>query len=119
MHFANVIKRLGIADAIAAKRVAPRPGELVGAVVARGEAAISVQQLSELLPVSGIQILDPLPAELQQTIVYGVTAFPHSTQYEAAQAFVRFLRSEAAHAVLRRKGLDPALSAGSRILQPS
>ena len=107
-HFTKVIERLGITDAIAAKRVAPRPGELVGAVVARGGAVIGVQQLSELLPVSGIQILDPLSAELQQTIVYGVTAFPHSTQHEAAQAFVRFLRSEAAHVVLRRKGVDPA-----------
>jgi molybdate transport system substrate-binding protein len=52
-----LIERLGISDAIAAKRVAPRPGELVGAVVARGDAAIGVQQISELLPVSDIQIL--------------------------------------------------------------
>ena len=108
MHFVKVLDRLGIADAIAAKRVVPRPGELVGAVVARGDADIGVQQISELLPVPGIQILDPLPAELQQTIVYGATAFPQSTQREGAQAFVSFLRSKAAQAVLRKKGLDPA-----------
>ena len=41
-------------------------------------------------------------------IIYGATAFPQSTQREAAHAFVNFLRSEAAHAVLRKKGLDPA-----------
>ncbi|HKA41672.1 MAG TPA: molybdate ABC transporter substrate-binding protein [Burkholderiales bacterium] len=108
MHFVKVLERLGIADAVAAKRIAPRAGELVGAVVARGEADIGVQQLSELLPVSGIEILDPLPAELQQTIVYGATAFPQATQRQAAQAFVGFLRSETARAVLRKKGLDPA-----------
>ncbi len=108
MYFAKVLERLGITDAIEAKRVASRPGELVGAVVARGDADIGVQQLSELLPVPGIEILGPLPAELQQTITYGATAFPQSTQREAAQAFVNFLRSEAVHAVLRRKGLDPA-----------
>jgi len=108
MHFVKVLERLGITDAVAAKRVAPRPGELVGAVVARGDADIGVQQISELLPVSGIEILEPLPAELQQPIVYGATAVPQSTQREAAQAFVSFLRSKAAHAVLRRKGLDPA-----------
>jgi molybdate transport system substrate-binding protein len=108
MHFVKVLERLGIADAIAAKRVAPAPGELVGAVVARGAADIGVQQISELLPVSGIQILGPLPAELQQTIVYGATAFPQSTQREAAQAFVNFLKSEPARDVLRKKGLDPA-----------
>jgi molybdate transport system substrate-binding protein len=107
MHFARVLERLGIADAIAAKRVAARPGELIGAVVARGDAEIGVQQVSELLPVPGIEIIGPLPQELQQTITYGATAFPQSMQREAAQAFVRFLRSEAAHAVLRGKGLDP------------
>jgi molybdate transport system substrate-binding protein len=108
MHFVKVLERLGIADAIAKKLVPPRAGELAGAVVARGGSDIAVQQISELLPVPGIQILDPLPAEFQQTINYGATAFPQSTQREAAQAFVRFLRSEAARTVLRAKGLDPA-----------
>lgn len=108
MHFVKVMERLGIADAVAAKKVAPKPGELVGAVVARGDAEIGVQQVSELLPVTGIQILDPLPAELQQTIVYGATGFPGSSQREAAQAFVNFLRSEPSKAVLRKMGLDPA-----------
>ncbi|HZM48625.1 MAG TPA: molybdate ABC transporter substrate-binding protein [Burkholderiales bacterium] len=108
MHFVKLIERLGIAEAVAAKKVAPKPGELVGAVVARGDAEIGAQQISELLPVKGIQILDPLPAELQQTIVYGATAFPGSTQPEAAKAFVNFLRSEPARKVLREKGLDPA-----------
>lgn len=111
MHFVKITERLGIASEVAAKRVAPRAGELVGAVVARGDADIAVQQISELLPVPGIQILDPLPAELQQVIIYGATAFPHaapSAQREAAQAFIRFLRSEAARVVLRKKGLDPA-----------
>ena len=108
MHFVKVLERLGIADMIAAKRIAPRAGELVGAVVARGDADIAVQQISELLPVPGIDILDPLPAEFQQTINYGATAFPQSTQREAAQAFVQYLRSEAARTVLRKKGLYPA-----------
>ena len=107
MHFVKIVERLGIADAVAAKRVTPRPGELVGAVVARGAADIAVQQISELLPVPGIEILDPLPAELQQTIIYGATAFSQSAQREAAQTFVRFLRSPTAQVVLRRKGLDP------------
>jgi molybdate transport system substrate-binding protein len=107
MHFVKIIETLGIAEAVAAKRVVARPGELVGAVVARGAADIAVQQISELLPVPGIEILDPLPAELQQTIVYGASAFPQSAQREAAQAFVNYLRSEGARKVLREKGLEP------------
>src|SRR5262247_880140 len=96
------------ADAVAAKLVPPAPGELVGAVVARGAADIGAQQFSELLPVSGIDILGPLPPELQQTIVYGATAFLQSKEREAAQDFVKFLRSEPARKVLRKKGLEPA-----------
>jgi molybdate transport system substrate-binding protein len=107
MHFVNVIKKLGIEAEVTSKRVAPKPGELVGAVVARGDADIAVQQISELLPVPGIQILDPLPAALQQTIVYGTNAFAQSTQSEAATALVNFMRSTPAQTVLRKMGLDP------------
>ena len=108
MHFVKVLERLGIADVMAGKLVPPRAGELAGAVVARGDADIAVQQISELLPVPGIQILDPLPPEFQQTIFYGAAAFPQSMQREIARAFVNFLRSEPARVVLRKKGLDPA-----------
>src|SRR5215470_9883176 len=108
IHFVKALEKLGIADAVAAKLVPPAPGELVGAVVARGAADIGAQQFSELLPVSGIDILGPLPPELQQTIVYGATAFLQSKEREAAQDFVKFLRSEPARKVLRKKGLEPA-----------
>lgn len=111
MHFVKIIKDLGIESAIAAKRVTPKPGELVGAVVARGDADIAVQQISELLPVPGIQILDPLPAELRQSIVYGSSAFAQSVPGTAAQAFVRFLQSPVAQKVLREKGLEPVTPA--------
>jgi molybdate transport system substrate-binding protein len=107
MHFVKVIQQLGIEAAIVAKRVTPKPGELVGAVVARGDADIAVQQISELLPVPGIQILDPLPAALQQTIVYGTNVFAQSAQGEAATAFTKFLRSAPSQTVLRKMGLDP------------
>jgi molybdate transport system substrate-binding protein len=109
MHFVKIIKDLGIEATIVAKRVVPQAGELVGAVVARGAADIAVQQISELLPVPGIQILDPLPVALQQTIVYGSSVFAQSAQREVAQqAFVKFLQSPAAQKVLREKGLEPA-----------
>jgi molybdate transport system substrate-binding protein len=107
MHFLRIIGKLGIGEEIAAKRVAARPGELIGNVVARGEAEIGVQQVSELLPVSGIQIVEPLPAELRHTITYGASAFPQSTEREAAQAFIAFLKSDAARSVWRSKGLEP------------
>jgi molybdate transport system substrate-binding protein len=108
LFFVRVLERLGIAEEIRAKLVAPKPGELVGAVVARGEAEIGIHQLSELLPISGIDIVGPLPAELQRKIVYSAFAFPASTQQEPARMFVTFLRTGVAGAIIRRKGMEPA-----------
>jgi molybdate transport system substrate-binding protein len=107
IHFVQACERLGIADAIAAKLVKPRPGEMVGPVLVRGEADIGVQQPAELLPVPGVEIVGPLPAQLRQTIVYGTTVFTGSTQREGNQAFVEFMRSHAAREVLHETGLDP------------
>jgi molybdate transport system substrate-binding protein len=107
LFFARVLERLGIAEEIKAKLVVPR-GEPVGAVVARGEAEIGIHQLSELLPITGIDIVGPLPAELQRKIVYSAFAFPASTQQEAAHMFVSFLRTGVAGAIIRRKGMEPA-----------
>ena len=92
---------------LAAKLVKPRPGEMVGPVLVRGEADIGVQQPAELLPVPGVEIIGPLPPELRQTIVYGATVFTGSTQREGNQAFVEFMRSPAARKVLHETGLDP------------
>jgi molybdate transport system substrate-binding protein len=107
IHFEQACARLGISDVVAAKLVKPRPGEMVGPVLVRGEAEIGVQQPAELLPVPGIEIIGPLPPELRQTIVYGATVFSGSTQREGNQAFVDFMRSHAAREVLRHTGLDP------------
>jgi molybdate transport system substrate-binding protein len=107
IHFEQACERLGIADVVAAKLVKPRPGEMVGPVLLRGEADIGVQQPAELLPVPGIAIVGPLPPELRQTIVYGATVFAGSTQREGNQAFFAFMRSPTAREVLRHTGLDP------------
>jgi molybdate transport system substrate-binding protein len=107
IHFLQACERLGIAEAVGAKLVKPRPGEMVGPVLVRGEADIGVQQPAELLPVAGIEILGPLPAELRQTIVYGASLFAGSTRQDGHRAFVDFMRSPAARDVLRATGLDP------------
>jgi molybdate transport system substrate-binding protein len=107
IHFEQACERLGIAQEVAAKLVKPRPGEMVGPVLVRGEADIGVQQPAELLPVPGVEIVGPLPAELRQTIVYGATVFTGSTQHAGNRAFVEFMRSPAAREVLHHTGLEP------------
>jgi molybdate transport system substrate-binding protein len=103
----NVLERLGIGDAIKAKHVAPRPDEPVGAVVARGAAEIGIQQISQLLPVAGIDIVGPFPRELQKVIVYGAWVLPGTTQRDAAGVFVTFLRTPPAVEIIKKKGMDP------------
>ncbi len=108
MMFAKVLDQLGITAAIKAKFIAPRPGEMIGAVVARGGADIGIQQISALLPVAGIEIVGRLPDELQQPIIYCTHAFAPATRHEAVGVFVRFLNSADAVATLRRCGFEPA-----------
>jgi molybdate transport system substrate-binding protein len=92
---------------VLARLVAPQRGELVGAVVARGAAEIGIHQFSELLPVTGIDIIGPLPRELQRVIVYSVSLMPMATQQDAGRAFVNFLRSPTSAPIIKRKGMDP------------
>ena len=70
IYFPTVLARLGIADEMKPKIVTPEPGTPVGEVVAKGGAEIGVQQISELLPVAGIEIVGPLPAALQRITIF-------------------------------------------------
>lgn len=95
----ELYQRLGIADQVLGKsRRIDR--ERVGAVVARGEAEIGFQQISELLPVPGIELVGPLPPGAQRVTVFSAGVAARSKSPDAARAFIRFLASsEAAHAV--------------------
>lgn len=106
IYFAGLLDRIGIGQAVAAKAILPGPGELVGTVVARGDAELGIQQISELLPVAGIRLL-PLPSELRQSIRYVASVFSGARQPKAAAAFIDYLRSPAAARVWRDKGLEP------------
>ena len=103
--FARLLESFGIADAVAAKFVMPQPGETVGEVIARGAAKAGVSQISELLPVAGIQIL-ALPAQLQQEIPYFATAFCKSRYPAQVAELVADLRSEKYGPVWRENGLE-------------
>ena len=96
-----------INDAIEAKRVVPQGDEPVGAVVARGTAEVGIHQISQLLPVGGIEIAGPVPRDLQKVIIYAATALSGSAQRDAAKAFVTFLRTPPAAEIIKKKGMDP------------
>jgi molybdate transport system substrate-binding protein len=106
----NLFPRLGIADQIAGKSRkvrGPPSGEPVAAVVARGEAEIGFQQVSELMHVPGITFVGTLPAEVQPTIFFAGMLTRNVQQPEAATALIRFLASAEAAPVLLKVGLMP------------
>jgi molybdate transport system substrate-binding protein len=107
IYLAGLFQRMGIADQIKAK-VRQVQGEPAGGVVARGEAEIGFQQMSELLPVSGIDIVGPLPADIQQITVFSAGVHARAQEPGAATALVRHLQAPAAAAVIRKTGMEPA-----------
>jgi molybdate transport system substrate-binding protein len=109
VHFVKILDRLGIEAEVKAKsRLAKgAAGELVGDIIARGEAEIGVQQLPELKAASGVDILGPLPAELQSVTQFAAGVLVGASQREAGTAFIQFLTAPAAAEVFKAKGLEP------------
>ena len=107
IYLVGLFERMGIADEIKS-RVKVVQGEPAGAVVARGEAEIGFQQVSELLPVPGIDLIGPLPPDVQQITVFSAGLHATSKELEAAKALVRFFKAPAAIPVIRKKGMEPA-----------
>jgi molybdate transport system substrate-binding protein len=102
----ELFQRLGIADQVMGKsrRIV---GERVGAVVARGEAEIGFQQVSELLPIPGIDYVGPLPPEVQRVTLFSAGVAAASKRPDAARALIGFLASPEAAGAITRTGLEP------------
>jgi molybdate transport system substrate-binding protein len=101
---------LGIVDQIAGKSRkvrGPPSGEPVAAVVARGEAEIGFQQVSELIHVAGVSFAGSLPAEVQPGFSFAGALTRNVQQPEAASALIRFLASAEAVPVIAKAGLTP------------
>jgi len=106
----TLFPKLGIADQVAGKSRkvrGPPSGEPVAAVVARGEAEIGFQQVSELIHVSGVTFVGPLPAELQPGFSFAGALTTAVRQPEAANALIRFLASPEAAPAILDAGLTP------------
>ena len=103
----ELLQRLGIADLALSKCRRIEGGERVGAVVARGEAEIGFQQISELLPVPGIDHVTPLPPEVQKVSIFSAGVALSTGDSDAAHALIRFLASPEAAPAITNSGLEP------------
>ena len=108
VQLARLFERWGIADEIRPRIVTPPPGIAVGSLIARGEVELGFQQLSEMLGVDGIDIVGPLPDEIQIITTFSAGIASTCTQPDAARALLAHLASPACDATMRAQGMEPA-----------
>lgn len=103
----ELYQRLGIADQVLGKSRLVGGGERVGTLVARGDLEIGFQQISELLPVQGIDHITPLPPEVQKVSSFAAGVGANSPNPAVARSVIQFLASVEAAAAIRQTGLEP------------
>lgn len=106
-YLADLFKRWGISEQIKDKVKQTPSGVQVGEVLARGEADLGFQQVSELLHRKDIQYLGPLPADIQHVTVFSAGLHRAAPEPDAARALVKFLTSPAAGPTIRKTGMEP------------
>ncbi len=105
-YFLSLADKLGIGDAVRAK-AHTTPGGPAGELVAKGEAELAVQQISELLPVAGTELVGPLPPDLQSITTFSAGIGTAAHNAAGARALADFLATPDAIAVIRVKGMEP------------
>ncbi|MDN4982583.1 substrate-binding domain-containing protein [Bradyrhizobium sp. WYCCWR 13022] len=106
VYFAQLIVRMGIADEINARATIVEQGFTAERLVS-GEADLAVQQISELKQVGGIEVIGPVPHDLQIPAVFSAGRMVDAKQAEAADRLLRYLASPEVVPVLRQSGLEP------------
>jgi len=105
IYLAGLFDKLGIAAEIKPKAKLKRGG-YVAELIANGEAELGLHQISEILPVKGVKLVGPLPAEIQNYTTYVVVAGAEAKQPDAARALIKLLTGPAAESVLRARGME-------------
>ncbi|MFO1083064.1 MAG: molybdate ABC transporter substrate-binding protein [Reyranellaceae bacterium] len=107
VHFAKVLERLGIAAEMKSKTILHANARAAGTLIANGDAEIGVNLIQELMPLPGIEVVGPLPGDLQNVIVFAAATTTVSSKAEATKALIDFLQSPAAASVIEAKGMEP------------
>jgi len=107
-HLKRLFERWNIAEAISPRLVQAPPGVPVGALLARGEADLGFQQLSELLDLPGIEILGLLPPDIQSETLFSAGICSRSSSPDEARSLILHLTSPETGAAKRQHGLEPA-----------
>lgn len=103
----ELYKQLGVSDAVRAKS-RMIPADPVGEIVARGDADLGFQQVSELKPVPGIDLLGPIPADIQKVTVFSAGVSSSAKEPEAGAALIRFLAAPSSAGAITKSGMEAA-----------
>ena len=106
-HLKALCEKWGLSESVVGRALVAPPGVPVASLVARGDADLGFQQLSELIGQPGIEIVGPLPPEIQAVTVFSAGVSKGSADREAAHAFVAYLASAETRDAKRRYGMEP------------
>jgi molybdate transport system substrate-binding protein len=109
IYLASLFEKLGIANAVRPKAKLKQGGYVADLIVS-GEAEIGIHQISEILPVKGVTLVGPLPAEIQNYTTYAAGLSASARDVEAAKALIQALAGSMAAPVLKSKGMDSPAS---------
>ena len=107
VHFASVLQRIGIAERMKPKETLVDSGAEVGKLLADGKAQYGALLVNELMTLPGVEVLGPLPPDLQSYVVFTAGVAKASASQQAAEALIRFLQSPVSQAVFKAKGQEP------------
>jgi len=105
IYLTGLFDRLGIAADIKPKAKL-KQGGYVAELIANGEAELGLHQISEILPVKGVKLVGPLPAEIQNYTTYTAAAGAQSQQKDGAEAMLKLLAGPQGEAVLKARGME-------------
>jgi molybdate transport system substrate-binding protein len=108
VYLEQLFERWGLLAQIRTRIVVPPPGVPVGSLVAQGQAELGFQQLSELMNQSGIEVLGPMPPQIQSITTFSGGVGARSAQVDAAQRLLAYMAAPASAAIKRRYGMEPA-----------
>jgi molybdate transport system substrate-binding protein len=107
-HLKRLFERWNIAGVMAGRTVEAKPGIPVGHLLARGEADLGFQQLSEFLDLDGIDIIGPLPEDIQTITVFTAGVGTHAAQPDGARKFIAHLTAPETEAAKQKLGMEAA-----------
>ena len=105
-YLEGLFERFGIASEMQAKAKRPET-DIVGELVARGEAEVGVTAIATLIATSGVDIVGPLPSEIQSYVSFGAAIATSTVVPDIAKSLIKFVTGPTAIPVIRSKGMEP------------